>query len=83
MPLDAMDGFEVFCRFLPFYPSIYLGKIITGAAHTPTDFASGTIPKLYAFDGVGIISLFMLAVYLAFSIAFAIFAFGRTMKKDD
>lgn len=83
MPLDAMGGFEVFCRFLPFYPSIYLGRIITGAAHTPTDFASGTIPKLYAFDDVGIISLVMLSVYLVFSIAFAIFAFGRTMKKDD
>ena len=83
MPLDAMGGFEVFCRFLPFYPSIYLGRIITGAAHTPTDFASGLHPKLYAFDDVGIISLVMLAVYLVFSIAFAIFAFGRTMKKDD
>lgn len=83
MPLDTMGGFEVFCRFLPFYPSIYLGRIITGATHTPTDFTSGAAPKLYAFDGVGITSLVMLAVYLVLSVAFAIFAFGRTMKKDD
>lgn len=83
MPLDAMGGFEVFCRFLPFYPSIYLGRIITVATHTPTDFMSGAAPELYAFDGVGITSLVMLAVYIAFSVTFAIFAFGRTMKKDD
>lgn len=81
MPLDTMGGFEVFCRFLPFYPSIYLGRIITVATHTPIDFTSSA--ELYTFDGIGITSLVMLAVYIAFSVTFAIFAFERTMKKDD
>ena len=31
MPVETMGGFETFCRFLPFYPSVYIGRIITGA----------------------------------------------------
>ena len=29
MPIETMGGFEKICRFLPFYPSVYLGRIIT------------------------------------------------------
>ena len=82
MPLDTMGGFEVFCRFLPFYPSVYLGRIITRAAHTPADYTN-PVPVYYAFDGVGITSVIVLAVYLAISIALAIVFFGTMMKKDD
>jgi ABC-2 type transport system permease protein len=31
MPLESMGGFETFCRFLPFYPSVYIGRVVTGA----------------------------------------------------
>lgn len=82
MPLDTMGSFEVFCRFLPFYPSVYLGRIITGAAHTPTDY-SNPVPVYYSFNGVGITSVIMLAFYLTVSVVLAIVFFGLTMKKDD
>jgi ABC-2 type transport system permease protein len=34
MPIETMGGFEKICRFLPFYPSVYLGRIITDAKDT-------------------------------------------------
>ncbi len=82
MPLDTMGGFEVFCRFLPFYPSVYLGRIITGATHTPTDYVN-PVSVYYSFDGVGITSVIVLAFYLIVSVISAIVFFGIMMKKDD
>ena len=82
MPLDTMGSFEVFCRFLPFYPSVYLGRIITGATHTPTDYTN-PVPVYYSFDGVGITSVIVLSVYLIVSVILAIIFFGIMMKKDD
>lgn len=74
MPLDTMGGFETFCKFLPFYPSIYLGRVTTDAVNT---FGS-----TYAI-GAGEWWVFVsLAVYLAASIFFALFAFAKKSRAD-
>lgn len=69
MPLDTMGGFEIFCRFLPFYPSVYLGRIAAGAQYT--------LGTAYAFDGTAVWGIGALAVYLALSISLALFTFGK------
>lgn len=81
MPLDTMGGFETFCKFLPFYPSVYLGRVITGATHTPTNPAAAT--TIYTFDATGIISVVVIAAYLIISIVSAIMCFGKTIKDAD
>ncbi len=68
MPLDSMGGFEDFCCFLPFYPSVVLGRITTGAL---TSFG-----EAYRMSGIGIGSL---CIFLVVSIVFSILAFRRQM----
>ncbi len=76
MPLDAMGGFETFCRFLPFYPSVYIGRVITGASHSVPDMGA------YAFDKVATLGIIPIAVFLLASAAFALVAFKHNMKSD-
>lgn len=83
MPLDTMGGFETFCEFLPFYPSVYLGRIITGATHTPTDFANPAAVSAYSFDATGVVSVIVLSVYALAAIIFSVITFGKMMKKAD
>lgn len=78
MPLDSMGGFETFCRFLPFYPSVYIGRVVTGATHSFPDALSG-VPAVYSFDGVAALGLVAIGVYLALSIVGALLAFRRNM----
>ncbi len=77
MPLDTMGGFENFCRFLPFYPSNYIGRIITGGMHTPIKGESNP----YMFDTIAKLGLVCLAVYLLLTVILCVVAFRRTMKK--
>lgn len=81
MPLDIMGGFETFCRFLPFYPSVYLGRVITGAVHTSTDPLVSAAK--YAFDGTAVWGLVALGIYLILSVVLSLFAFGKNMKNDN
>lgn len=76
MPLDAMGGFETFCRFLPFYPSVYIGRVITGAPHTIPDKGA------YAFDSVAALGIIPIAVFLVVFAALALVAFKHNMKSD-
>lgn len=76
LPLDTMGGFETFCRFLPFYPSVYLGRVITGASHSVP--AAGS----YAFDGVAKLGFIPIIVFLALGCVLAVFAFKRNMNGD-
>lgn len=83
MPLDTMGGFETFCRFLPFYPAVYIGRIISGASHTITDFSEGApafIP--YEFDDKAVWAVVAIGVYLILSVAFALISFKAKMKSD-
>lgn len=77
MPLDSMGGFETFCRFLPFYPSTYLGRVITGAVHSSGGADS---PARYVFDGVAGLGLITVTVYLILGFCLAILAFKRNMN---
>lgn len=76
MPLDTMGGFETFCRFLPFYPSVYIGRVITGAYHTLPDGGA------YTFDGVAKLGFIAIAAFSVFGCVLAIVAFKRNMKSD-
>ena len=81
MPLDSMGGFETFCRVLPFYPSVYWGRIITGATHALPDPVTGA-PVSYAFDGVAKLGFIPVALFLALAVALSIVAFKVNMKSD-
>ena len=78
MPLDTMGGFETFCRCLPFYPSVYIGRVITGAVHTPT---GPQPPAQYAFDSVAALGIIPVALFLVAGIVIAALAFRRCIKR--
>lgn len=75
MPLDTMKGFEKFAFFLPFYPSTYLGRIITKASHNYVDPTSGIAP-IYSFSDFpvgGIINIFIYLLLFAFLSSFTFY----------
>jgi ABC-2 type transport system permease protein len=75
IPLDTMGGFETFCRVLPFYPTVYLGRVITGAEHT--------MGGVYEFDATAIIGLVTIFLYLAASIVLALVLFYKKSASDN
>ncbi len=75
MPLETMAGFETFCRFLPFYPSVYIGRIITNATN-----AFGNI---YTFDNIALLGLIPLIIFMLSSVILAIISFKNNMVSDN
>ena len=73
MPLENMGNFEVFCRCLPFYPSVYIGRCITGAKT-----ALGTV---YTFNSVAHLGWIPITLFMLGSILFALITF-RLSRKD-
>lgn len=82
MPLDTMGGFEKFCGYLPFYQSVYLGRCVTGAIHTPVDMETTINPIVYTFADRGILYLSMYLGYMILCVALSLFVFTRKMKSD-
>lgn len=82
MPLDTMGGFEKTCGFLPFYESVYIGRCITGATHTPTDMESALNLVKYQFSDRGWLYLGLLLAYMIISIVAALLIFSKKMKSD-
>ena len=74
MPLDVMGNFETICRFLPFYPSVSLGRMVTGAMHTNLE--------LYKFDNNMIIGIIVILIYLLISVILSIIAFKKQMTNE-
>ena len=74
MPIETMGTFEIFCRFLPFYPSVYIGRIITNATN-----AFGIT---YSFNNIAILGLFPITIFMFASITLTIIAFKRNMVND-
>lgn len=68
MPLDLMGNFETICRFLPFYPSVCVGRAITGAYHSATAAAERVV---YSFDAPTLLGLITIGVWLAVSVVAA------------
>ena len=74
MPVETMGAFETFCRFLPFYPSVYIGKIITNATS-----ALGTN---YAFNNIASWGIFTIMLFMVASIVLTVIAFKNSMISD-
>lgn len=83
MPVDTMGSFEKGLYYLPYYPSVYLGRIITNAIHTPTSEEDLLNPKYYTFDNSCYIMIIVIALYLLLSILLALFAFKKKMSSDN
>ena len=75
MPIETMGGFETFARFLPFYPSVYLGRVATGATNA--------LGVSYEFNAFSAISLLTLLIYTLVSIALSIIIFKNSMVSDN
>jgi ABC-type transport system involved in multi-copper enzyme maturation permease subunit len=75
IPLDTMGGFETFCRFLPFYPSVYIGRVITGAQHT-----FGGVYEWNATATIGLITIF---IYLAIAVVLSVLLFAKKSTCDN
>ena len=74
MPIETMGGFELFCRFLPFYPSVYIGRIITNATS-----AFGVV---YEFKNIASLGLIPIGIFMFVSILATIIAFNKSMASD-
>lgn len=79
MPLDTMGSFETFARFLPFYPSVVFGRIITGAEHTVT--VPDVPPALYTFDTAAALGILPIAVTLAAALVLSFVTFSRQASR--
>ena len=74
MPIETMGGFETFCRFLPFYPSVYIGRIITNSTNA--------LGIAYSFDNIASFGLITISLFMIASIFLAIIAFNKNMVSD-
>lgn len=74
MPVESMGGFETFCRFLPFYPSVYLGRVCSGA----TKF----VDVFYTFDSVAGLGLIPIVLFTLASIVLSFIIFKYSMVND-
>ena len=75
MPLETMGSFETFCRFLPFYPSVYIGRIITNS--------SNAFGLLYKFNSVASLGLIVIFAFVIITALLTIFSFNSRMVNDN
>lgn len=75
MPLETMGAFENFCRYLPFYPSVYIGRIFTDATNV--------FGAAYTFDNVAALDLLPIGIFLLASVAFSFLVFKKNMISDE
>ena len=71
MPLETMGGFETFCRFLPFYPSVYIGRIITNSKNA--------LGITYSFNNVAGLGLIFIIMFMITSIILTVIAFKKNV----
>ena len=74
MPLETMGKFELICRFLPFYPSVYIGRAATAARDS--------LGEIYQFDKVAWLGIIPIIIFLITSVALSIAFFERSMTSD-
>ena len=74
MPIETMGGFETFCRFLPFYPSVYIGRIITNSKNA--------LGITYSFNNVAGFGLIAISLFMISSIILTIITFKKNMVSD-
>ena len=74
MPLETMGNFEVFCKCLPFYPSVYIGRVITNATNA--------LGETYTFNNVAVLCLIPIFVFMTLSVLFTFICFKQKMTSD-
>lgn len=74
MPVETMGAFELFCRFLPFYPSVYIGRIITNATNA--------IGINYTFNDIASLGFVAIILYMTISVVLSCVAFKKSMVSD-
>lgn len=74
MPIETMGGFESFCRFLPFYPSVYFGRITTGAVNQ--------LGVKYTFNSIAYLGIIPIIIFLISSIILSFIVFKYKMTND-
>ena len=74
MPVETMGGFEIFCRFLPFYPSVFIGRIITGAKNS--------FNMYYTFNNIAGLGLIPIFIFMLASIVLSFIIFKKDMVSD-
>jgi len=67
MPVEIMGGFEMFCRCLPFYPSVYIGRLIS----------NGT-----AFNSVAGLGIIPISIFMVASVVLSFIVFKKHMISD-
>lgn len=82
IPLDTMGNLETFCRFLPFYPSVTLGRIITGARHSVSDYET-MYAAPYTFDRAAKLGWIPISAFLLATVVLSFVVFRGQMKKDN
>ena len=75
MPIESMGGFETFARCLPFYPTVYLGRVITGATNV--------FNLTYTFDSVAKLGLIPILLFTLASVVLAVILFKKKMTSDN
>ena len=81
MPLDTMGEFETFARFMPFHPSVYLGRVITKTYHTLPDELGNKV--LYSFNENGWLFLGITFAYLIAICIVTVFVFKKKINSDN
>jgi ABC-2 type transport system permease protein len=74
MPIETMGAFETFCRFLPFYPSVYIGRIITNSTNA--------LGITYSFNNIAGFGLIPISLFMIVSVFLTIIAFNKNMVSD-
>jgi ABC-2 type transport system permease protein len=74
MPIETMGNFELFCKCLPFYPSVYIGKIITSATNA--------LGGYYILDTSAWLGLLPIFIFMFSSIILSLIAFKSDMVND-
>lgn len=74
MPLETMGSFETFCRFLPFYPSVYIGRVTTQATNA--------LGSIYSFNNIAYLGVISIIIFMLTSVILTIYAFRKNMVSD-
>ena len=74
MPIETMGGFETICRCLPFYPSVYIGRIITNSKNA--------LGIAYSFNNVAVLGLIPIGLFMIASVFLAMTIFKENMVSD-
>ena len=80
MPLETMGNFEILAEALPFYPAVYLGRVITNATHTLPDSLGNSV--YYTFSDRGVLFLLILFGYLIVFGLLTVIFFNKKLKND-